>query len=85
MSRLQTSALIFSPPLSLLTAALSSLQLPLSLYLLTHLSRGEVVTQHEGVVSTFVFSAVSLSFRLSLHETCFPKLIISLFGGVSDQ
>ncbi|TNN50323.1 Low-density lipoprotein receptor-related protein 4 [Liparis tanakae] len=34
---------------SLHTAALSSLQLPLSLYLLTHLCRGEVVTQHEGV------------------------------------
>lgn len=45
-----TSAHLFFP-LSLLTAALSSLQLPLSLYLLTHLSRGEVVTQHEGVLS----------------------------------
>lgn len=42
-SRSQTPALMFSSASISLTAALSSLQLPLPFYLLTHLSRGEVV------------------------------------------
>lgn len=52
-SRFPAATLTSSPPSSPpLAAALSSLQLPLSLYLLTHVSRGEVVTQHEGVASS---------------------------------
>lgn len=67
-----TSTHLFSP-LSLLTAALSSLQLPLSLYLLTHLSRGEVVTQHEGVVSF----PVLFSLTCLLLFLCFPSFLLS--------
>lgn len=59
--------------LSLLAAALSSLQLPLSLYLLTHLSRGEVVTQHEGVVS---FPAL-FSLTCPLLFLCFHSFLLS--------
>lgn len=58
---------------SLHTAALSSLQLPLSLYLLTHSCRGEVVTQHEGVAFApppLSFTACPSPIQVTTSELC---------------
>lgn len=77
-SRHQHSSFFF--PLSLLTAALSSLQLPLSLYLLTHLSRGEVVTQHEGVVSFPLLFFLYFFYFILYFFCCFLCLPSSLLS-----